>query len=89
MSKPNHGKCFRSVVTLRGRCNYLVKFGDFQVSLFVVGAEFGEIQVSLFVAAAVFGEIWKDSRSAKCCIFQWKVLAASSKVTSVARRVAD
>ena len=48
MSKPNHRKCFRSVVTLLGRCNYLVKFGEVQVSLFVVGAEFGEVQVSLF-----------------------------------------
>ena len=24
-----------------------------------------------FVAGAVFGEIWKDRRSAKCCIFQY------------------
>ena len=40
--------------------------------LFVAGAVFGEVQVSLFVAGAVFGEIWNDSRSAKCCIFQYK-----------------
>ena len=51
--------------------------------LFAASAVFGEVQVSLFVAGAVFGEIWNDSRSAKCCIFQYK------KVTSVARRVAD
>ena len=48
-------------------------FGDVQVSLFVAGAVFGEVEVSLFVAGAVFGEIWNDSRSAKCCIFQYKM----------------
>ena len=48
-------------------------FGEVQVSLFVAGAVFGEVQVSLFVAGAVFGEIWNDSRSAKCCIFQYKM----------------
>ena len=49
-------------------------FGEVQVSLFVAGAVFGEVQVSVFVAGAVFGEIWNDSRSAKCCIFQYKML---------------
>ena len=48
----------------------------------MAGAVFGDVELSLFVAGAVFGEIWNDSRSAKCCIFQYKV-------TSVARRVAD
>ena len=48
-------------------------FGDVQASLFVAGAVFGEVEVSLFVAGAVFGEIWNDSRSAKCCIFQYKM----------------
>ena len=48
--------------------------GEVQVSLCVVGAVLGEVQVSLFVAGAVLGEIWKDSRSAKCCIFQYKPL---------------
>ena len=47
-------------------------FGDVQVSLFVAGAVFGEVEVSLFVVGAVFGEIWNDSRSAKCCNFQYK-----------------
>ena len=47
--------------------------------LFVAGAVFGEVQVSLFVAGAVFGEIWNDSRSAKCCMFQYKMLVASAK----------
>ena len=48
-------------------------FAEVQVSLFVAGAVFGEVQESLFVAGAVFGEIWNDSRSAKCCIFQYVV----------------
>ena len=43
------------------------------------GAVFGEVQVSLFVAGAVFGEIWNDSQSAKCCIFQYKMLVAGVK----------
>ena len=53
--------------------------GEAQVSLFVVGAVLGEVQVSLFVAGAVLGEIWKDSRSAKCCIFQYKPFVRSAK----------
>ena len=55
------------------------RLGEVQVSLFVAGAVFGEVQVSLFVAGAVFGEIWNDSRSAKCCIFQYKMLVAGVK----------
>ena len=47
--------------------------------LFVAGAVFGEVAVSLFVAGAVFGEIWNDSRSAKCCIFQYKMLLVGVK----------
>ena len=35
--------------------------------------------VKLFVAGAVFGEIWNDSRSAKCCIFQYKMLVVGVK----------
>ena len=54
-------------------------FGDVQVSLFVAGAVFGEVELSLFVAGAVFGEIWNDSRSAKCCIFQYKMLVVGVK----------
>ena len=42
-------------------------------------AVFGEVRVSLFVAGAVFGEIWNDSRSAKCCIFQYKMLVVGVK----------
>ena len=54
-------------------------FGEVQVSLLVAGAVFGEVRVSLFVAGAVFGEIWNDSRSAKCCIFQYKMLVVGVK----------
>ena len=31
------------------------------------------------MAGAVFGEIWNDSRSAKCCIFQYKMLVVGVK----------
>ena len=58
-------------------------FGDVQVSLFVAGAVFGEVEVSLFVAGAVFGEIWNDSRSAKCCIFQYKMLVVVLKISNL------
>ena len=54
-------------------------FGEVQVSLFVAGAALGEVAASLFVAGAVFGEIWNDSRSAKCCIFQYKMLVVGVK----------
>ena len=53
--------------------------GEVQVSFFVVGAVLGEVQVLLFVVGAVLGEIWKDSRSAKCCIYQYKMLVLSAK----------
>ena len=53
--------------------------GEVQVSFFVVGAVLGEVQVLLFVVGAVLGEIWKDSRSAKCCLFQYKPFVRSAK----------
>ena len=53
--------------------------GEVEVSLCVVGAVLGEVQVSLCVVGAVLGEIWKDSRSAKCCIFQYKPFVRSAK----------
>ena len=34
---------------------------------------FGGLAVSLFVAGAAFREILGDSRSAKCCIFPYKM----------------
>ena len=45
----------------------------------MAGAVFDEVRVSLFVAGAVFGEIWNDRRSAKCCIFQYKMLVVGVK----------
>ena len=45
----------------------------------MAGAAFGDLGVSLFVAGTVFGEIWIDSRSAKCCNFQYKMRLRSAK----------
>ena len=45
----------------------------------MAGAVFGEVEVSFFVAGTIFGEIWNDSRSAKCCIFQYTMLLVSAK----------
>ena len=39
----------------------------------MAGAVFDEVGVSLFVAGAALGEILIDSRSAKCCIFSYKM----------------
>ena len=52
----------------------------------MAGAVFGEVGVSLFVAGAAFREILRDSRSAKCCIFQYKMRLqdGTSKVSEVA-----
>ena len=49
------------------------------MSLLLPGALCGEVQLSLFVAGALFGELWNDSRSAKCCIFPYKMLVVSAK----------
>ena len=45
----------------------------------MAGAVFDAVEVLLFVAGAVFGEIWNDSRSAKCYIFQYKMLVVGVK----------
>ena len=45
----------------------------------MAGAVFGDLAVSLSVAGAVFGEIGVDSRSAKCCNFQYKMRLQSAK----------
>ena len=42
-------------------------------------ATFGEVELSLVVAGAVVGEIWNDSRSAKCGIFQYKMVVVGVK----------
>ena len=64
-------------------------FGDLGASLFVAGAAFGDVGVSLFVAGTVFGEIWVDSRSAKCCNFQYKMRLRFAKSNLGERRVRD
>ena len=55
-------------------------------SFCVAGAVFGEVGVSLFVAGAAFGDILGDSRSAKCCIFPYKMRLqdGTSKVSEAA-----
>ena len=55
----------------------------------VAGAVFGEVGVWLFVAGAAFGDILGDSRSAKCCIFQYKFVSEIGWVRSPKRRVRD
>ena len=49
----------------------------------VAGAVFGEVGVSLFVAGAAFGDILGDSRSAKCCIFQYKINRLRDRTSKV------
>ena len=53
------------------------------------GAVFGEVGVWLFVAGAALGDILGDSRSAKCCIFQYKIVFKVGRVRSPKRRVRD
>ena len=48
-------------------------FGAVGVWLFVAAAVFHEVGVLHFVAGAAVREIWIDSRSVKCCIFQYKM----------------
>ena len=55
----------------------------------MAGAVFGEVGLSLFVAGAAFGDILGDSRSAKCCIFQYKIVSKIRRVRSPKRRVRD
>ena len=58
-------------------------------SFCVAGAVFGEVGLSLFVAGAAFGDILGDSRSAKRCIFQYKIVSKIGRVRSPKRRVRD
>ena len=53
----------------------------------MAGAVFGEVGVWLFVAGAAFGDILGDS--AKCCIFQYKIVFEVGRVRSPKRRVRD
>ena len=58
-------------------------------SFCVAGAVFGEVGGWLFVAGTGFRDILGDSRSAKCCIFQYKIVSKIGRVRSPKRRVRD
>ena len=50
---------------------------------------FGEVRVGLFVTGAALRDILGDSRSAKCCILQYKIVSKMGRVRSPKRRVRD
>ena len=58
-------------------------------SFCVAGAVFGEVGGRLFVAGAAHRDILGDSRSAKCCILQYKIVSKMGRVRSPKRRVRD
>ena len=55
----------------------------------VAGAVFGEVGGWLFVAGAAHRDILGDSRSAKCCILQYKIVSKIGPGRSPKRRVRD
>ena len=55
----------------------------------MAGAVFGEVRVGLFVAGAALRDILGDSRDAKCCILQYKIVSKLGRVRSPKRRVRD
>ena len=58
-------------------------------SFCVAGAVFGEVGGWLFVAGAALRDILGDSRSAKFCILQYKIVSKMGRVRSPKRRVRD
>ena len=58
-------------------------------SFCVAGAVFGEVRVGLFVTGAALRDILGDSRSAKCCILQYKIVSKLGRVRFRKRRVRD
>ena len=62
---------------------------DLPLQDYVAGAVFGEGGVWLYVAGAVLGDILGESRTAKCCIFQYKTVAEFARGRSPKRRVRD
>ena len=58
-------------------------------SFCVAGAVFGEVRVGLFMTVAALRDILGDSRSAKCCILQYKIVSKMGRVRSPKRRVRD
>ena len=61
-------------------------FGEVGGSLCVAGAVFGEVGGRLFVTGAALRDILGDSRDAKCCILQYKIVSqnGTSKVSEAA-----
>ena len=55
----------------------------------MAGTVFGEVRVGLFVAGAALRDILGDSRDAKCCILQYKIVSKMGRVRSPKRRVRD
>ena len=55
----------------------------------MAGAVFGEVRVGLFVTGAALRDILGDSRSAKCCILQYKIVSKLGRVRSPKRWVRD
>ena len=54
----------------------------------MAGTVFGDVGVSLFVAGAALGEILRDSRSAKCWIFPYKMrLGGGCEMTIYPRNI--
>ena len=58
-------------------------------SFCVAGALFGEVGVWLFVAGAAHRDILGDSRGAKCCILQYKIVSKIGPGRSPKRGVRD
>ena len=48
-----------------------------------------KLECDFFVAGAALRDILGDSRSAKCCIFQFKIVSKIGRVRSPKRRVRD
>ena len=55
----------------------------------MAGAVFGEVGGSFCVAGAALRDILGDSRDAKCCILQYKIVSKLGRVRSPKRRVRD
>ena len=64
-------------------------FGEIGGSFCVAGAVFGEVGGWLFVTGAALRDILGDSRDAKCCILQYKIVSKLGRVRSPKRRVRD
>ena len=58
-------------------------------SFCVAGAVFGEVGGWLFMTGAALRDILGDSRDAKCCILQYKIVSKLGRVRSPKRRVRD